>query len=138
MKDRFNGILLTRNEAKETIVERKELSLDDLMDGDVIVEVEWTTVNYKDGLAITGKSPVVRRWPMVPGIDCAGTVVESSNPRFSAGDKVILNGFGVGEVHTGAYAAYARLKGDWLIPMPEGMDGRSAMAIRERIIPANG
>ena len=84
MKDRFNGILLTRNEAKETIVERKELSLDDLMDGDVIVEVEWTTVNYKDGLAITGKSPVVRRWPMVPGIDCAGTVVESSNPRFSS------------------------------------------------------
>ena len=129
MKDRFNGILLTRNEAKETIVERKELSLDDLMDGDVIVEVEWTTVNYKDGLAITGKSPVVRRWPMVPGIDCAGTVVESSNPRFSAGDKVILNGFGVGETHTGTYAQYARLNGDWLVKQPDGIDGRAAMAI---------
>ncbi|TDH38065.1 oxidoreductase [Pseudohoeflea suaedae] len=129
MKDRFNGILLTRNEAKETIVERRELGLDDLMDGDVIVEVEWTTVNYKDGLAITGKSPVVRRWPMVPGIDCAGTVVESSNARFSPGDKVILNGFGVGETHTGAYAEYARLNGDWLVKMPEGIDGRTAMAI---------
>ena len=99
------------------------------MEGDVVVEVEWTTINYKDGLAITGKGPVVRRWPMVPGIDCAGTVVRSDNARFKPGDKVILNGFGVGETHTGAYAAYARLKGDWLIPMPEGMDGRSAMAI---------
>ena len=129
MQDRFKGILLTRDENKVMSVNVTELSLDDLMEGDVVVEVEWTTVNYKDGLAITGKGPVVRRWPMVPGIDCAGTVVSSENERFKAGDKVILNGFGVGEVHTGAYAAYARLKGDWLIPMPEGMNGRSAMAI---------
>ncbi|MBV6649532.1 MAG: oxidoreductase [Hoeflea sp.] len=129
MQDRFKGILLTRDENKVMSVNVTELGLDDLMEGDVVVEVEWTTVNYKDGLAITGKGPVVRRWPMVPGIDCAGTVVSSENERFKAGDKVILNGFGVGEVHTGAYAAYARLKGDWLIPMPEGMGGRSAMAI---------
>ncbi|KJS08282.1 MAG: NADPH:quinone dehydrogenase [Hoeflea sp. BRH_c9] len=129
MQDRFKGILLTRDENKVMSVNVTELGLDDLMEGDVVVEVEWTTVNYKDGLAITGKGPVVRRWPMVPGIDCAGTVVSSENERFNPGDKVILNGFGVGEVHTGAYAAYARLKGDWLIPMPEGMDGRSAMAI---------
>jgi len=129
MQDRFKGILLTRDENKVMSVNVTELSLDDLMEGDVVVEVEWTTVNYKDGLAITGKGPVVRRWPMVPGIDCAGTVVSSENERFKAGDKVILNGFGVGEVHTGAYAAYARLKGDWLIPMPQGMNGRSAMAI---------
>ncbi|MEP3437951.1 MAG: MDR family oxidoreductase [Hoeflea sp.] len=129
MQDRFKGILLTRDENKVMSVNVTELGLDDLMEGDVVVEVEWTTVNYKDGLAITGKGPVVRRWPMVPGIDCAGTVVSSHNDRFKPGDKVILNGFGVGEVHTGAYAAYARLKGDWLIPMPEGMDGRSAMAI---------
>jgi acrylyl-CoA reductase (NADPH) len=127
--DRFKGILLTRDDNKVMSVNVTELGLDDLMEGDVVVEVEWTTVNYKDGLAITGKGPVVRRWPMVPGIDCAGTVVSSENERFKAGDKVILNGFGVGEVHTGAYAAYARLNGDWLIPMPEGMDGRSAMAI---------
>jgi acrylyl-CoA reductase (NADPH) len=129
MQDRFKGILLTRDENKVMSVNVTELGLDDLMEGDVVVEVEWTTVNYKDGLAITGKGPVVRRWPMIPGIDCAGTVVSSENERFKAGDKVILNGFGVGEVHTGAYAAYARLKGDWLIPMPSGMDGRSAMAI---------
>lgn len=129
MQDRFKGILLTRDENKVMSVNATELGLDDLMEGDVVVEVEWTTINYKDGLAITGKGPVVRRWPMVPGIDCAGTVVSSENERFKTGDKVILNGFGVGEVHTGAYATYARLKGDWLIPMPEGMDGRSAMAI---------
>jgi acrylyl-CoA reductase (NADPH) len=129
MQDRFKGILLTRDENKVMSVNVTELGLDDLMEGDVVVEVEWTTVNYKDGLAITGKGPVVRRWPMIPGIDCAGTVVSSENERFKAGDKVILNGFGVGEVHTGAYAAYARLKGDWLIPMPSGLDGRSSMAI---------
>lgn len=129
MQDKFKGILLTRDEAKVMSVNVAELSLDDLMEGDVVVEVEWTTVNYKDGLAVTGKGPVVRRWPMVPGIDCAGTVAQSGNARFKPGDKVILNGFGVGETHTGAFAAYARLKGDWLIPMPEGMDGRSAMAI---------
>jgi len=129
MEDRFKGILLTRDENKVMSVNVTELGLDDLMEGDVVVEVEWTTINYKDGLAITGKGPVVRRWPMVPGIDCAGTVVSSENERFKTGDKVILNGFGVGEVHTGAYAAYARLKGDWLIRMPEGMNGRSAMAI---------
>ena len=129
MKDRFKGILLTRDEAKTMSVNVAELGLDDLMDGDVVVAVEWTTVNYKDGLAITGKAPVVRRWPMVPGIDCAGTVVTSANPRFKPGDKVILNGFGVGETHTGAYAEYARLNGDWLVAMPEGIDGRAAMAV---------
>ncbi|OCW57258.1 MDR family oxidoreductase [Hoeflea olei] len=129
MQERFKGILLTRDDTKAMSVNVTELGLDDLMEGDVVVEVEWTTVNYKDGLAITGKGPVVRRWPMVPGIDCAGTVVSSQSPRFKPGDKVLLNGFGVGEVHTGAYAAYARLKSDWLIAMPEGMDGRRAMAI---------
>ncbi|KGF69312.1 NADPH:quinone dehydrogenase [Hoeflea sp. BAL378] len=129
MQDRFKGILLTRDENKVMSVNVTELGLEDLMEGDVVVEVEWTTVNYKDGLAITGKGLVVRRWPMVPGIDCAGTVVSSGNARFKPGDRIILNGFGVGETHTGAYAAYARLKGDWLIAMPEGMDGRSAMAI---------
>lgn len=129
MDDQFRGIQLTRDDDKKMSVNIAELGLDDLMEGDVVVEVEWTTVNYKDGLAITGKGPVVRRWPMIPGIDCAGTVAQSDHPRFSPGDKVILNGFGVGEVHTGAFAAYARLKGDWLIPMPDGMDGRAAMAI---------
>lgn len=129
MADTFKAILVSRDEEKNQSVEVKELQLDDLMDGDVVVSVEATTVNYKDGLAITGKSPVVRRWPMVPGIDFAGTVESSDHPRWKAGDKVILNGWGVGEVHYGAYAGKARVNGDWLIALPEGIEPISAMAI---------
>jgi acrylyl-CoA reductase (NADPH) len=101
----------------------------DLMDGDVIVRVEWSTVNYKDGLAITGKAPVVRRFPMIPGIDLAGTVESSTHPDWKPGDQVILNGWGVGETHLGAYAQKARLKGDWLVRLPARMSARDAMAI---------
>jgi acrylyl-CoA reductase (NADPH) len=100
-----------------------------LMDGDVTVRVEWSTVNYKDGLAVTGKAPVVRRWPMIAGIDLAGTVESSSHPNWKAGDKVILNGFGLGETHLGAYAEKARVKGDWLVRLPASMSTRDAMAI---------
>ena len=85
------------------------------------VAIEATTVNYKDGLAITGKAPVVRRFPLVPGIDFAGTVISSSHPDWKPGDKVILNGWGVGETHHGAFAEKSRVKGDWLVPLPEGM-----------------
>jgi acrylyl-CoA reductase (NADPH) len=99
------------------------------MDGDVTVRPEWSTVNYKDGLAITGKAPVVRRFPMIPGIDLAGTVEASTHPDWKPGDQVILNGWGVGETHLGAYAAKARLKGDWLVRLPAGMSARDAMAI---------
>jgi acrylyl-CoA reductase (NADPH) len=101
----------------------------DLMEGDVTVAVSHSTVNYKDGLAITGKSPVVRRFPMIPGIDFAGVVTESTNPQFKAGDKVILNGFGVGETHLGGYAEKARVKGDWLVHLPEGLSAAEAMAV---------
>ncbi len=101
----------------------------DLMDGDVTVRVEWSTVNYKDGLAVTGKAPVVRRFPMIAGVDFAGTVESSSHPAWKAGDKVILNGWGLGETHLGAYAAKARVKGDWLVRLPAGMSTRDAMAI---------
>jgi acrylyl-CoA reductase (NADPH) len=101
----------------------------DLMDGDVTVRVEWSTLNYKDGLALTGKAPVVRRWPMIAGIDLAGTVEASDNPAWKPGDKVILNGWGLGETHLGAYAEKARVKGDWLVALPQGMSGRDAMAI---------
>jgi acrylyl-CoA reductase (NADPH) len=101
----------------------------DLMEGDVTVRVEWSTVNYKDGLALTGKAPVVRRFPMIPGIDLAGTVEASSNPAWKPGDKVILDGFGLGETHLGGYAERARVKGEWLVALPEGMTGRDAMAI---------
>jgi acrylyl-CoA reductase (NADPH) len=101
----------------------------DLMEGDVTVRVEWSTVNYKDGLALTGKAPVVRRFPMIPGIDLAGTVEASSNPAWKPGDKVILDGFGLGETHLGGYAERARVKGEWLVALPPGMTGRDAMAI---------
>jgi acrylyl-CoA reductase (NADPH) len=101
----------------------------ELMDGDVTVAVEWSTLNYKDGLALTGKAPVVRRFPMIAGIDLAGTVTASSHPKWQAGDKVVLNGFGLGETHLGAYAERARVKGDWLVRLPEGMAAREAMAI---------
>jgi acrylyl-CoA reductase (NADPH) len=100
-----------------------------LMDGDVTIRVEYSTVNYKDGLAVTGKAPVVRRFPMIAGIDGAGTVESSTHPDFKPGDKVILNGWGCGETHLGCYAEKARLKGDWLVPLPAGMSTREAMAI---------
>src|SRR5215212_9213640 len=101
----------------------------DLMEGDVTVRVEYSTLNYKDGLAVTGKAPVVRRFPMIAGIDLAGTVESSTNPAWKPGDKVILNGWGLGETHLGAYAEKARVKGDWLVPLPSGMSARDAMAI---------
>ncbi len=101
----------------------------DLMDGDVTVRVTHSTVNYKDGLALTGKGPVVRRWPLIPGIDFAGQVEHSAHPDFRAGDWVILNGWGVGEVHCGGYAERARVKGDWLIPLPQAFTPEQAMAI---------
>jgi len=101
----------------------------DLMDGDVTVRVEWSALNYKDGLAVTGKAPVVRRFPMIAGIDLAGTVEQSSHPQWKAGDKVICTGWGMGETHLGAYAEKARVKGDWLVRLPKGMSTREAMAI---------
>ncbi len=106
-------------------------TLDDsaLPEGDVTVSVAYSTINYKDGLAITGKSPVVRKFPLTPGIDLAGTVTESQHPLFKAGDTVVLNGWGVGESHSGGLAQKARLKGDWLIALPAAFTPRQAMAI---------
>jgi acrylyl-CoA reductase (NADPH) len=99
------------------------------MDGDVTIRVEWSTLNYKDGLAVTGKAPVVRRFPMIGGIDLAGTVEQSTHPHWKAGDSVICNGWGMGETHLGAYGGKARVKGDWLVRLPNGMSARDAMAI---------
>ena len=101
----------------------------DLMDGDVTVAVEWSTLNYKDGLAVTGKAPVVRRFPMIGGIDFAGTVVQSAHAAWKAGDQVVCNGWGMGETHLGGYAEKARVKGDWLVRLPPGLSARDAMAI---------
>jgi acrylyl-CoA reductase (NADPH) len=114
---------------KGTTVALTKFDEAELMDGDVTIRVEWSTLNYKDGLAVTGKGPVVRRFPMIAGIDLAGTVEQSSHPQWKAGDKVICNGWGMGETHLGAYAEKARVKGDWLVRLPEGMSAREAMAI---------
>jgi acrylyl-CoA reductase (NADPH) len=129
MPGNFKAILISRDADKKQSVAVTELSEADLMEGDVTVSVEYTTVNYKDGLAISGKAPVVRRFPMIPGVDFAATVLASSHPDFAVGDKVILNGWGVGETHYGAYARRARVKGDWLVPLPAGLTARDAMAI---------
>lgn len=108
---------------------RTQLDESALPEGDVLVRVDYSTLNYKDGLAITGKAPVVRRFPMVPGIDLVGTVEKSSHPACPVGSKVILNGWGVGEGHWGGLAQKARLKGDWLIPLPASITPRQAMAV---------
>ncbi|MCU7846200.1 MAG: oxidoreductase [Candidatus Thiodiazotropha sp. (ex Monitilora ramsayi)] len=128
MTETFPAYLISKTDDGQ-IAERRKLSTDDLMEGDVTVKVEYSALNYKDGLALTGKAPVVRRFPLVPGIDFAGEVIESANDRFNAGDKVVLNGFGVGEVHSGGFAGVARVKGDWLVPLPGTFSSRQAMAI---------
>ena len=124
----FKGLLITQEE-KKSIASVVDINDDQLPEGDVLVEVHYSTLNYKDGLAITGKSPVVRSFPMVPGIDLVGKVLQSDSDHFSEGDLVVLNGFGVGEVHWGGLAEKARLKSDWLIPLPKGIDAKHSMAV---------
>lgn len=128
MKSRFHAIMIRKDGDTQT-TEDVELGLDDLMEGDVVVSVSHSSVNYKDGLALTGRAPVVRRFPMIPGIDLAGTVESSSHPDFTAGDKVVLNGFGLGETHYGGYSEVARVKGDWLVKLPDAFTCAQAMAI---------
>jgi len=124
----FSAILIEKDDSGQT-VGVKELDEAQLPDGDVTVDVEYSTLNFKDGLAITGKSPVVRKFPMVPGIDLAGVVADSSHADWKTGDRVVLNGWGVGETHWGGLAQRARLNGDWLIPLPAEFTTRQAMAI---------
>jgi acrylyl-CoA reductase (NADPH) len=124
----FNAILIERDPPPYR-ASLKKLEESQLPAGDVSVRVEYSTLNYKDALAITGKGPVVRQFPLVPGIDFAGTVDESSNPGFKRGDKVLLNGWGVGEAHWGGLAQLARVKADWLIPLPGALTTRQAMAV---------
>ena len=128
MTETFRALRLSKTETgQETRFE--DLTLDDLMEGDVVVRVDYSTVNFKDGLALTGKSPVVRVWPLIPGIDFAGVVETSSHAGFAAGDRVVLNGWGVGETHHGGYAQKARVKGDWLVKLPDAISAAHAMAI---------
>jgi len=124
----FKGILIERDEAGYR-ASVKELDEAQLPEGNVTVRVSHSTLNYKDGLAITGKGPVVRKFPMVPGIDLVGVVEDSTHPAYAAGDAVVLNGWGVGEVHWGGLAQKARLNGDWLVPLPSAFTPQQAMAI---------
>ncbi|MBO9653366.1 MAG: oxidoreductase [Agrobacterium tumefaciens] len=124
----FDAVLIEKSDSgQEAGLSKVETA--QLPQGDVLVDVAWSTLNYKDALAITGASPVVRSFPMVPGIDFAGVVAESSHSDFKPGDRVVLNGWGVGERHWGGLAARARVSGDWLVPLPEGVSLRNAMAI---------
>ncbi len=125
----FKALLLSKSPEGQQNAEWTELSDADLMPGDVLVRVTHSTINYKDGLALTGKAPVVRRWPMIPGIDFAGRVEQSSHPDFKPGDNVILNGWGAGETHYGGYAQYARVSGDRLVEQPPELSAAQAMAI---------
>jgi len=128
MSEPFRALRVFKTEAGQDM--RLVMLTDaDLMDGDVDVRIDYSTLNYKDGLALTGRAPVVRAWPLTPGIDFAGVVERSDNPSFQAGDRVVLNGWGVGESHHGGYAQKARVKGDWLIRTPQGLTSAQAMAI---------
>ncbi|MCX7312017.1 MAG: oxidoreductase [Alphaproteobacteria bacterium] len=125
---KFKAIVAEKADKVQT-VSLTEFDEANLMDGDVTVRVGWSTINYKDGLAITGKAPVVRRFPMIPGVDFAGEVEMSTHPDWKPGDQVILNGWGTGETHLGAYAEKARVKGQWLVRLPAKISPREAMAI---------
>jgi len=128
--DQFKALLVTRDEAtKKQSVAETMLTPDELMPGDVDIRVEYSTVNYKDGLAITGRLPVVRRFPMIPGVDLAGTVIASGHEGVRAGDRVIVNGWGLGETHYGAYSQMARVDGRFITPLPPEFTTAEAMAI---------
>lgn len=124
----FRAVVIDKDGKGQT-VSLKDFSEGDLMDGDVTIRVTHSTLNYKDGLALTGKAPVVRRFPMIPGIDGAGVVEASNHPDFQVGDRVVLNGWGTGETHLGSYAEKARVPGDWLVPLPKDMTPAQSMAV---------
>ena len=124
----FKAIVIEKTDEGQAVA-LKDFDEKDLMDGDVTIRVEYSTINYKDGLAISGKAPVVRRFPMIAGVDFSGTVEQSSHPAWKPGDQVICNGWGMGETHLGAYAQKARVNGDWLVRLPATISARDAMAI---------
>ncbi len=128
MADTFRAVRVTQHEG-QTRVELTDLPMTDLPEGDVTVRISHSTLNYKDALALTGRRPIVKRFPMVPGIDFAGVVEQSTDPEWLPGDQVILNGWGVGEAHFGGLAQYARVRGEWLIPRPKAFSPAQAMAI---------
>ena len=124
----FRAILISKTDSGQK-AELTTLEESDLMEGDVTVEVTHSSVNYKDGLAVTGKAPIARRFPLIPGIDFAGVVKSSTHPRWKAGDEVVLNGYGVGEMHHGGFSEMARVNGDWLVPVPQGWTAADCMSV---------
>ena len=128
MNLKFNAFILEKKE-KKISRKIKKIGLDDLMPGNVLVKVAYSTFNYKDGLAIDSKMPIIKRWPMIPGVDFSGIVIDSSHKKFNKNDKVLLNGWGVGEKHFGGFAQYARVNGDWLLKIPKNFDEKSSMII---------
>ncbi len=125
----FNALIVEKNQEGKTSASVQQITEDQLPEGEVLVAVAYSTVNYKDGLCIGPGGGLVRNYPHVPGIDFAGTVEASDDPRYKSGDKVLLTGWRVGETHWGGYAQKARVKADWLVPLPEGLDARQAMAV---------
>jgi acrylyl-CoA reductase (NADPH) len=128
MSDTFKALVLTQEDGK-TVSTIQQLCNDDLPEGDVLLAVDYSSLNYKDGLAITGKGKIVRQWPLVPGIDLAGSVLESSSAHYQAGDRVVLTGWSVGEKYWGGYSQRQRVQSKWLVPLPDGLDSKKAMAI---------
>jgi acrylyl-CoA reductase (NADPH) len=128
MSETFKALVLTQEDGK-TVSTVKQLSNDDLPEGDVLLAVDYSSLNYKDGLAITGKGKIVRQWPLVPGIDLCGTVLESDSTDYAVGDRVVLTGWSVGEKYWGGYSQRQRVQSKWLVPLPDGLDSKQAMAI---------
>ncbi|MGY8975471.1 MAG: alcohol dehydrogenase catalytic domain-containing protein, partial [Alphaproteobacteria bacterium] len=125
----FNSLVLNKTDDQKATGKVEVITVSDLPEGDVLINIDYSTINYKDALAITSSSPIIKNYPMVPGIDFSGTVEETSNNNFKIGDKVILNGFGVGEKYWGGLSQKARVNGDWLVKLPEKFTTKQAMAI---------
>jgi acrylyl-CoA reductase (NADPH) len=129
MSETFRALVLRETEGGRYAARLEQLLIDDLPAGEVLIAVDYSDLNYKDGLAVTGRGKIARVLPLVPGIDLAGRVLESHDPRYRSGDRVVLTGWGVGERHWGGFAQRARVKADWLVPLPHGLDARQAMAL---------
>lgn len=128
MSDEFRALLIEKQDDKQTVT-LKTVDETALMDGNVVIDVAYSTLNYKDGLAVSGRSPIVRKFPMIPGIDLVGAVTISQDAQFKPGDQVLINGYGLSEVHCGGYAQKARVKSEWLVPLPKTISPQRAMAI---------
>jgi acrylyl-CoA reductase (NADPH) len=128
MSKEFRALLIEKQDDKQTVT-LKTVDETALMDGNVMIDVAYSTLNYKDGLAVSGASPIVRKFPMIPGIDLVGTVTQSEDVNFKAGDQVLINGYGLSEMHCGGYAQKARVKSEWLVPLPAAISPQRAMAI---------